>query len=142
MLTPPPWPPQTNASTPSPAPLDLHCHRAADYLINRRVLTPTRTRKLLQGLGTVGPALCLLYLGLAPQRAQQQQQAQQGVLREAVALLTMTMGLLGLQAGGFASNHQVRVGTGAGGGGEVVPGEGVWGPGEGVAVHNALVVAV
>lgn len=34
----------------------------ADYLINRKLLTTTRTRKLLQLAGSVGPAVCLLYL--------------------------------------------------------------------------------
>jgi hypothetical protein len=31
----------------------------------------------------------------------------QGFLLEAVTLLTLALGLLGFQAGGFASNHQV-----------------------------------
>ncbi|KAG2445616.1 hypothetical protein HXX76_000226 [Chlamydomonas incerta] len=34
----------------------------ADYLINRKLLTTTRTRALLQLAGSVGPAVCLLYL--------------------------------------------------------------------------------
>ncbi|KXZ47469.1 hypothetical protein GPECTOR_35g907 [Gonium pectorale] len=34
----------------------------ADYLINRKLLSTTATRKLLQLAGSVGPAVCLLYL--------------------------------------------------------------------------------
>ncbi len=37
----------------------------ADWLINRKLLTTTKTRKLLQLLGSVGPAVCLMYLAWA-----------------------------------------------------------------------------
>ncbi|PNH08931.1 putative anion transporter 6 [Tetrabaena socialis] len=108
----------------------------ADHLINTKTLTTTRTRKLLQTLGSVGPAICLLYLshgapggaataaaaaGLAGGGASRSlagaaaaaaaaggmsAEEQQRQLTWAVALLVMTMALLGLQAGGFAATHQ------------------------------------
>jgi len=69
----------------------------ADALVNRKVMSVTKTRKTLQLVGSVGPGLCLLYLAAVPQK---------GSLFDAVTLLTLAMGLLGCQAGGFASNHQ------------------------------------
>ncbi|MEW5299522.1 MAG: hypothetical protein WDW36_002531 [Sanguina aurantia] len=69
----------------------------ADALINRKVMSTTRARKLLQSIGTLGPGLCMAYLALIPAS---------GNLREAVTLLTLTLGFQGFQAGGFASNHQ------------------------------------
>ncbi|KAL6765531.1 major facilitator superfamily domain-containing protein [Haematococcus lacustris] len=69
----------------------------ADGLVNGKVLSTGKTRKLLQTVGCGGPALALLYLALVPQR---------GFLGEAVTLLTLAMGLLGFQAAGFAANHQ------------------------------------
>ena len=35
----------------------------ADYLINNRILTTTKTRKLLQTIGSVGPGVCLMCVG-------------------------------------------------------------------------------
>ena len=40
----------------------------ADRLINSKTMTPTRTRKLLQTIGNLGPGICLMYLALAPQK--------------------------------------------------------------------------
>lgn len=62
-------------------------------------MSPTKTRKLLQTIGNVGPGTCLMYLALVPQK---------GFLAEAVALLTVSMMTLGMQAGGFAATHTVR----------------------------------
>jgi len=68
----------------------------ADALINSKLLSTTKTRKLLQMVGNLGPGLCLMYLALAPQR---------GALFEAVLMLSLSMMTLGMQAGGFASTH-------------------------------------
>lgn len=73
---------------------------AADELANSGRLSMTRTRKLMQTIGVVGPALCLLYLALGHQDT--------GELRlgEAAALMTGTIAIGGFQSAGFASNHQ------------------------------------
>lgn len=72
----------------------------ADGLVNNRVMSLTATRKLLQTLGTVGPAACLLYL------ASGDPTQEKGEVGEALALLTATLALGGFQSAGFASNHQ------------------------------------
>lgn len=69
----------------------------ADHLVNSKALSTTRTRKLLQVAGSAGPAACFLLLAHGPDTVSS---------RGAVALLTVAMGFQGLQAGGFASNHQ------------------------------------
>jgi ACS family sodium-dependent inorganic phosphate cotransporter len=68
----------------------------ADGLMNSGVLTTTRTRKLLQALGTGTPAVCLWYLS----------GAKHGSVTAAMVVLTLMLGGLGLQSGGFASTHQ------------------------------------
>ena len=40
----------------------------ADWLINKKISTPTKARKLLQTIGNLGPGICLLYLSLTPKR--------------------------------------------------------------------------
>lgn len=77
-----------------PCPLFFEPHPDAS-----QVMSPTKTRKLLQTIGNVGPGTCLMYLALVPQK---------GFLAEAVALLTVSMMTLGMQAGGFAATHTVR----------------------------------
>lgn len=59
------------------------------------------TRKVFQLVGSVGPALCLLYLaaaeaGLVPELP----------LLGAVVIVTMTLAIGGLCSSGYASNHQ------------------------------------
>ncbi|KAG1676445.1 hypothetical protein FOA52_002265 [Chlamydomonas sp. UWO 241] len=76
----------------------------ADALINARVMSPTRTRKLLQICGNLGPAICLLYLARG-NAVLNNSGSGKGSLVKAVALLTVSMLTLGLQAGGFASTH-------------------------------------
>lgn len=76
---------------------------AADALINRKVVSTTKARKLMQALGTLGPGCSLLFLGCT---AGQTGQTGQIGLTGALLLLTLTMAGLGCQAGGFASNHQ------------------------------------
>ena len=82
----------------------------ADFLINRKLMSTTRTRKMLQLIGSIGPAVCLLYLAWgAPSGVDSKAlspDAQQQQLTSAVVLLVLTMGFLGMQAGGFASTHQ------------------------------------
>lgn len=72
----------------------------ADGLANSGTLTMTQTRKLLQVVGSVGPALCLLYL------AQAHADPRELGMGEAVGLLTATLSIGGFQSAGFASNHQ------------------------------------
>jgi ACS family sodium-dependent inorganic phosphate cotransporter len=74
---------------------------AADHIISRQLLSTTRTRKLLQTLGTAGPAVCLGYLALTSSG-----EGSGRSLTEAMLLLTGMMGFQGLQAGGFAATHQ------------------------------------
>ncbi|KAF5841577.1 major facilitator superfamily domain-containing protein [Dunaliella salina] len=69
----------------------------ADKLIAAKNLNTSQVRKLLQSLGCCGPAACFLYLACSPSK---------GSLHGAVLSLSLAMGLLGLQAGGFGSNHQ------------------------------------
>lgn len=71
--------------------------------LHAQVASATKVRKMLQLVGNLGPACCLLYLALIPLKGQ---------LLEAVVLLTVSMMTLGLQAGGFASTHTVRAGFG------------------------------
>ena len=54
------------------------------------------SRLRLQVIGSLGPGACLLWLSSARRMS----------INMAVTLLSLTMGLLGMQAGGFASNHQ------------------------------------
>ena len=68
----------------------------ADGLVNYKILSTTWTRKLLQVLGTGTPAICLWYLS----------GAKHGSVTEAMLMLTLMLGGLGLQSGGFASTHQ------------------------------------
>eukprot|EP00879_Flechtneria_rotunda_P005881 GHRR01006187.1.p2 GENE.GHRR01006187.1~~GHRR01006187.1.p2 ORF type:complete len:161 (-),score=47.95 GHRR01006187.1:987-1469(-) len=73
---------------------------AADGLTNSKLMSLTHTRKVLQTLGSVGPALCLLYLASA------QASSKELDMGDALALLTATLSLGGFQSAGFASNHQ------------------------------------
>ncbi|GAX78186.1 hypothetical protein CEUSTIGMA_g5628.t1 [Chlamydomonas eustigma] len=70
----------------------------ADNLINKKIMTPSKARKLLQGIGNLGPAICLMYLAMVPKQSK-------GSLNEAVVLLTVSLMTLGMQSGGFASTH-------------------------------------
>jgi ACS family sodium-dependent inorganic phosphate cotransporter len=72
----------------------------ADYLANSGTLNMTQTRKLMQIIGSVGPAFCLLYL------AAHHNDPGELELGKAVALLTGTLAIGGFQSAGFASNHQ------------------------------------
>mmetsp|Transcript_1686 Transcript_1686/g.4204 ORF Transcript_1686/g.4204 Transcript_1686/m.4204 type:complete len:441 (+) Transcript_1686:79-1401(+) len=69
----------------------------ADRLIAAKNLNTSQVRKLLQSLGCCGPAACFLYLACGPSK---------GSLHGAVLSMSLAMGSLGLQAGGFGSNHQ------------------------------------
>ncbi len=72
----------------------------ADWLANSGTLSMTHTRKLMQGIGSLGPALCLLRLAMLTDAPGELD------LGEAVLLLTGTLALGGFQSAGFASNHQ------------------------------------
>lgn len=66
----------------------------ADGLANSGTLSMTHTRKLLQAIGGVGPALCLLYLATA------HDEPGQLTMGEALACLTATLSLGGFQSAG------------------------------------------
>jgi hypothetical protein len=66
----------------------------ADSLSNSGRLSMTNTRKLLQAIGSVGPALALLYLATAHKAPGQLE------MGEAVAALTATLALGGFQSAG------------------------------------------
>ncbi|KAL3143287.1 hypothetical protein ABBQ38_002129 [Trebouxia sp. C0009 RCD-2024] len=72
----------------------------ADNLINKKVLSITATRKLMQGIASLGPATCLTFLTM------QKSGPDGGNLMLSAALLTGTLGLGGFQAAGYGSNHQ------------------------------------
>ncbi len=72
-----PSPVLTSAFSPRPPPFPPHPHPTplqaigtnvsgwvADALINSRTMTTTKTRKMMQLIGNIGPGLCLLYLAL------------------------------------------------------------------------------
>lgn len=67
---------------------------AADTLANTGTLTMTQTRKLLQTVGSVGPAFCLLYL------ANSHDSPVELEVWQAVLLLTATLSLGGFQSAG------------------------------------------
>jgi nitrate/nitrite transporter NarK len=71
----------------------------ADGLTNNKVLTLTTARKVLQSLGSVCPALCLMYLAVG-------HGDEQLPMNEAVVLLTAALSMGGFQSAGFAANHQ------------------------------------
>jgi ACS family sodium-dependent inorganic phosphate cotransporter len=68
----------------------------ADHLASSGRLSLTRTRKVMQVIGSAGPAMCLLYLAHAHDLD----------VWGALGLMTGTLALGGVQAAGFASNHQ------------------------------------
>ncbi|KAI7839971.1 hypothetical protein COHA_006292 [Chlorella ohadii] len=72
----------------------------ADGLVNNKVLDKTRTRKLMQAIASLGPALCLVKL------AADQGQGSVSSLNDAVALVTAWVSLCGFSAAGYGSNHQ------------------------------------
>jgi len=75
----------------------------ADWLTNEGHLDLTRTRKLLQLVGGVAPAVCLLALADA-------HDAPNMGLGQALALLTGSVALGGFQSAGFASNRECGCG--------------------------------
>lgn len=80
---------------------------ASDLLVNRGVLTTLRTRKLMQTLGTAGPAACLFYLASHQPQQGQAPGVGSGIgLHATRALMTALFGFLGMQAAGYACNHQ------------------------------------
>jgi MFS family permease len=80
---------------------------AADALSNRGLASTGAARKLMQGVGAVGPALCLAWLALADAGAESAGDAGAGVpVGQAAVALTLAISLAGFQSAGFASNHQ------------------------------------
>jgi ACS family sodium-dependent inorganic phosphate cotransporter len=72
----------------------------ADGLVNNKVLDKTSTRKLMQAIASLGPAICLVKL------AADQGQGSVGSVNDAVALVTAWVSLCGFSAAGYGSNHQ------------------------------------
>ena len=73
----------------------------ADSLVRNGTMDRETSRKVLQGLGSFGPAVCLMYLaasvdGTLPEVS----------LPTAVSIVTAALALGGLTCSGFASNHQ------------------------------------
>lgn len=72
----------------------------ADGLVNNKILDKTNTRKLMQGIASVGPAFCLLKL------AADQGQGSTASVTDAVGLVTAWVSLGGFAAAGYGANHQ------------------------------------
>lgn len=70
---------------------------SADALINKGILSTTATRKLMQGIASLGPATCLTVLWTHGEDAG---------FPLAASMLTGTLALGGFQAAGYGSNHQ------------------------------------
>ena len=73
----------------------------ADELISRGILSKTNTRKLMQGIGSFGPAACLLYLA-----SMSASNISNNNLNDAVIIVTAWLALGGFSAAGYGSNHQ------------------------------------
>jgi MFS transporter, ACS family, solute carrier family 17 (sodium-dependent inorganic phosphate cotransporter), other len=73
----------------------------SDNLVRNNQMDRVTSRKLLQGIGTLGPAVCLTYLA-----ASVNGNVPAVDLPTAVSLVTVTLALGGLTCSGYASNHQ------------------------------------
>lgn len=76
----------------------------ADGLVNNGMLGKTATRKLMQGIASLGPAACLLKL--AADQGGLGGGGGGGGVADAVALVTAWCSLCGFSAAGYGSNHQ------------------------------------
>jgi ACS family sodium-dependent inorganic phosphate cotransporter len=74
----------------------------ADGLVNNGVLSKTQTRKVMQTIASLGPAVCLLRLAAG---AGQEDPGVNGVT-DAVLIVTGWLALGGFSAAGYGSNHQ------------------------------------
>jgi len=80
---------------------------AADALANRGLARTGTARRLMQGVGALGPAACLAWLAAADAGAERAGEAAAGVpVDQAAVALTLAIALAGFQSAGFASNHQ------------------------------------
>jgi ACS family sodium-dependent inorganic phosphate cotransporter len=70
----------------------------ADGLVNNGRFTRTQTRKLMQGIASFGPAICLLSLSMGSGNGDD--------LQGAIVLVTAWLALGGFSAAGYGSNHQ------------------------------------
>lgn len=77
----------------------------ADSLINNEVLNKTQTRKLMQLIASLGPAVCLVRLSLAASPAVGPGQGDES-LWDAMTMVTAWLALGGFSAAGYGSNHQ------------------------------------
>ena len=75
----------------------------ADEVISRNLLSKTHTRKVMQAVGSLGPAGCLLYLA---SMSSGNANGSPTSLTEAVSVVTAWLALGGFSAAGFGSNHQ------------------------------------
>lgn len=74
----------------------------ADGLVNNGVLGKTQTRKVMQTIASLGPAVCLMRLAAS---AGQEDPSLNGVT-DAVLIVTGWLALGGFSAAGYGSNHQ------------------------------------
>lgn len=74
----------------------------ADGLVNNGVIGKTHTRKLMQAIASLGPAVCLLQLAANHGGGE----GAGGNVTDAVALVTAWCSLSGFSAAGYGSNHQ------------------------------------
>lgn len=73
----------------------------ADSVVRNKTMGRKSSRKLLQALGSFGPAVCLIYLAAAVNG-----NVPELSLPSAVSFITVALALGGLTCSGFASNHQ------------------------------------
>lgn len=71
----------------------------ADGLVNNKVMTKTQTRKVMQSVASLGPAVCLLKLAA-------DRNAGGESVGDALAMVTAWLALSGFSAAGYGSNHQ------------------------------------
>jgi len=76
----------------------------ADGLVNNGRLTLTQTRKLMQAIASIGPAVCLMRLGCTSDLALEP--SMNNGIGSAVILVTCWLALGGFSAAGYGTNHQ------------------------------------
>ena len=70
------------------------------------MLDKTTTRKLMQAVASLGPAVCLIKLSADTQGAGGGKLEGGGGVESAVVLVTAWISLCGFSAAGYGSNHQ------------------------------------
>jgi ACS family sodium-dependent inorganic phosphate cotransporter len=78
----------------------------ADALVNNEILSKTHTRKLMQLIASLGPALCLMRLSLTASLKLGPGEEIDNSLWDAMTMVTAWLALGGFSAAGYGSNHQ------------------------------------